>query len=154
DGRSFLGTFTTGAKSGVGVFQWPNGNRYTGGFSADERSGLGIFYWRDGTIYQGQFANNRMQGYGVKRQPDGTKELQHWHEGALVLARPLVEEQRCKLAVQERDWMFDGPECVNGLAHGQGLAVSLDGELVIVDGQFVLGKLVRGEVQDLKPGES
>ena len=92
-----------------------------------------------------------MQGYGIKRQPGGTKELQHWHDGALVLNRTLVEEERCTLIIEDRIWMFEGGECVNGLAHGHGLAASLDGDFVIVDGQFVLGKLVKGDVQVLKP---
>ena len=35
-----------------------------------------------------------------------------------------------------------------------GMAASLDGRRIVVDGQFVLGNLVKGEIQDLRLGES
>ena len=50
--------------------------------------------------------------------------------------------------------MFDAESCVNGLAHGAGLAVSLDGERIVTDGRFVLGQLVAGDVRALRPAES
>jgi hypothetical protein len=50
--------------------------------------------------------------------------------------------------------MFEAPSCINGLAHGTGSAASLDGERIVVDGRFVLGHLVEGEIQVLDPQES
>jgi hypothetical protein len=50
--------------------------------------------------------------------------------------------------------MFESAECINGLAHGAGLAASLDGGQIVVNGRFVLGTLVEGEIQVLSLGES
>jgi hypothetical protein len=36
--------------------------------------------------------------------------------------------------------------CINGLAHGSGNAVSLNGLALIEDGSWVLGRLVKGVV--------
>ena len=45
--------------------------------------------------------------------------------------------------------MFRGPDCINGLAHGRGPAVSLDGQLYIPEARFVLGHLVDGDIQQM-----
>jgi hypothetical protein len=54
--------------------------------------------------------------------------------------------------MEQRQWMFTSDQCINGLAHGQGLAASLDGEQLVVDGTFVLGRMVDGEVKRLTEG--
>ncbi len=149
DGREFAGQFKDGRKQGAGVFRWPNGNRYVGEFSDDVRDGLGVFYWRDGTIYRGQFAENRMHGYGVKQQPEGSMEVQLWNRGQLQLNRSLSAVPHCQLSLDGRPWMFQHERCTNGLAHGRGLAASLDGSEVIADAHFVLGHLVSGNRQPL-----
>ena len=56
--------------------------------------------------------------------------------------------------IGQSDWMFDSPACINGLAHGAGTAVQLDGEQIIVDGRVVLGRLVEGEIKSLSLGGS
>jgi hypothetical protein len=150
DGRRYVGPFTAGRKSGRGVFEWANGNRYVGEFADDARSGLGVFYWRDGTVYQGQFVGDQMHGYGVKEGPDGVMSLQHWELGSLAFSKPLTANPRCTLQLEDRQWMFDSVECINGLAHGAGLAASLDGQQIVVNGRFVLGNLVEGEIQVLR----
>ncbi len=149
DGRQYIGQYDRGQQAGRGVFIWPNGNRYAGQFTADQRHGDGVFYWRDGTVYRGQFSNNKMHGWGIKRQPDGQQELQHWIEGTLDLNQIISAQPNCALIHLERPWMFDSPECVNGLAHGSGVAASLDGQLIIPEARFVLGRLVQGSVLTL-----
>jgi len=152
DGRTYSGDFVEDRREGRGTMVWPNGNRYAGEFVNGARSGLGTYYWRDGTVYQGEFAADRMQGYGVKHLPDGHRELQRWDEGALVDSRPLREVLHCRLDLQGRPWMFESSECINGLAHGRGLAASLDGEAVVPEGRFVIGRLVEGEIRPLRLG--
>ena len=49
--------------------------------------------------------------------------------------------------------MFHSDECLNGLAHGEGLAVSEDGGLIIPRARIVLGKIVRGNAIEM-PEES
>ncbi len=148
-GDSYVGEFLNDELHGQGLFTWLNGNRYSGGFANDQRHGLGVFHWRDGTVFRGRFRANKMHGYGVKEQPDGAMELQQWTDGGLRMRLPLTEDERCGLRLQDRYWMFSSEDCVNGLAHGRGLAASLDGELIIADGRFVLGHLVEGEAQPI-----
>lgn len=177
DGRTYTGSFVNDRRDGRGVLRWPNGdyyegmfrddqlhgrgtfvwanrNRYEGEFVAGERTGLGTYHWRDGTVFQGQFEASRMHGYGVKRLPDGARELQRWVAGELAESRPLREVPHCRLVIDGRPWMFESPECINGLAHGRGLAASLDGTGVVLDGRFALGHMLEGTVQPLRPGDA
>lgn len=150
DGRTFEGTFVDGMKSGYGVLvSIPNDNRYEGMFERDVRSGLGVFRSRDGTIYRGQFADDKMHGYVVKQSPEGKLELQEWQQGQLQLTRALAASMRCQLEIDGNAWMFESDDCVNGLAHGYGLAARLDGLEIIVDGRVVLGRLIEGDVLSL-----
>ncbi len=152
DGRTFEGTFVDGMKSGYGVLvSVPNDNRYEGMFERDVRSGLGVFRSRDGTVYRGQFADDKMHGYVVKQSPEGNLELQEWRQGELQLTRALAASNRCQLEIEGAAWMFDADDCVNGLAHGRGLAARVDGLQIIVDGRVVLGRLIEGEVLSLSP---
>ena len=152
DGRTYTGRFLEDRREGPGTMQWPNGNRYEGDFVDGARAGLGTYHWRDGTVYRGEFAGDRMHGYGVKQLPDGDRELQQWREGELIDSRPLREVLNCRLVIDGRPWMFESSECINGLAHGQGLAASLDGDGVVPDGRFVLGRMVEGKVRPLRHG--
>ena len=47
--------------------------------------------------------------------------------------------------------MFESDSCINGLAHGTGLAASVDGAKIVVEGRFVLGRLIDGEIESLNP---
>lgn len=150
DGRNFEGSFLNGMKSGYGVLvSVPNDNRYEGMFERDVRSGLGMFRSRDGTIYRGQFANDRMHGHVVKQIPEGKLELQEWQDGELQKTRTLEASVRCGLQIAGAAWMFESDDCVNGLAHGHGLAARLDGKEIIVDARVVLGHLIEGEIESL-----
>lgn len=42
--------------------------------------------------------------------------------------------------------MFQSNRCINGLAHGGGNAVRMDGSAFIAQGRFVLGKMVEGNI--------
>jgi hypothetical protein len=150
NGDIYEGEVEGGQRTGTGTYLWRNGNRYEGEFVDGAREGLGTYYWRDGTIYQGEFSGDRMNGFGVKRLPDGHRELQRWQAGELLDSRPLREIPHCRLVLNGRNWMFESDECINGLAHGRGLAASLDGEAVVPDGRFVLGRLVEGDVHLLR----
>lgn len=154
DGRVYEGHFANGRKAGRGEYRLSNGSRYDGEFLDDQREGLGAFHWRDGTIYRGQFREDKMHGFGVKQEPEGGMALQHWELGTLVWSRPLAEEPRCRLRIFGKSWMFRNDACINGLAHGRGLAASLDGELIVAEGRFVLGHLVEGEPQRMRLADS
>jgi hypothetical protein len=150
DGRRYEGDFAAGKKAGRGTFEWPNGNRYVGEFANDAREGLGVFYWRDGTVFEGTFENNKMHGFGIKRDSDGASGFQQWREGILTSTQPLMADKRCRITIDGREWMFQAPTCINGLAHGQGPAVSLDGAFYIPAAHVVLGQLVEGDIRPLR----
>ena len=149
DGRSYTGAFQKGLKHGVGEFQWPNGNRYIGEFHDDLRNGRGLFLWRDGTVYTGNFAENKMHGWGVKSQAEAERVLQFWQQGTLEVNLAIHSFANCTLNYLETSWMFESPHCINGLAHGNGVAVTLDGQAVIENGVFILGRKVAGELIQL-----
>ena len=149
DGAFYQGHFENGTKAGRGTLVWENGNRYDGYFVAGERHGLGHFRWRDGTVYRGRFAFDRQHGPGVKASVEGALFFQKWNDGELLAERPIDAVARCALNLDRQPWMFEGSRCINGLAHGDGDAVRLDGLRYIVDGRFVLGRLVRGTPMSL-----
>ena len=143
----YEGDFVNGERSGWGTHTWRNGNRYVGEWRGNRREGIGAYHWKDGTVYHGQFVANRMHGFGVKHPPDdGERRFQRWRTGQLVADRAIAADARCGLDLDGHGWMFQSAECVNGRAHGRGVAVRLDGEAFIAAGRFVLGELVQGEV--------
>jgi len=74
--------------------------------------------------------------------------------GNLLEAWPIVESDRCRLNIDGAPWIFAGSSCINGRAHGTGIAVSVDGQAYIVNGRFVLGRLIQGDVKTLPLPES
>ena len=70
------------------------------------------------------------------------------------MTRPLTSSPRCRLEIDGVPWMFEADTCVNGLAHGTGLAASIDGKEIIVDGRYVLGHRIEGEITPLVAGAS
>ena len=75
-----------------------------------------------------------------------------WDAGRLAGAAPVVAVPRCTLIVGGQPWMFDSDECINGLAHGTGTAVRLDGGAYIQSGRFLLGRHVGGALRSLALG--
>ena len=152
DGTTYRGRFEAGAKAGLGELL-QDSTRYVGWFQDDERHGLGHYQWRDGTLYKGYFAFGRQNGPGIKRTPNGELAFEVWDANRLVAAANVIPVPRCALTIDDAPWMFDGDQCINGLAHGRGTAVRLDGSAYIVDGRFVLGRLVAGELSTLSLGD-
>lgn len=154
NGDVYEGDFVDGARQGEGVLERQSGGTYVGGFAGDQRHGLGHYRWRDGTLYKGTFAFGRQHGSGLKSSPSGELSFETWNDGQLAAAVTVEAIERCTLAIEGKPWMFNDDTCVNGLAHGEGLAVALDGTAYIPDGRFILGDKVRGEIRSLELGES
>lgn len=150
---SYKGTIEDGKRHGLGVMIWPDGRRYDGAFRQNERHGFGIFRNSDGSRYRGFFALNQRHGDGVFEDSEGIKEFQQWNAGELVVRKPLAEVSRCRLEIDGYRWMFESAQCINGLAHGAGTAVRLDGLAYINNGRFVAGQMVSGIISSLA-GES
>ena len=115
----------------------------------DERNGLGYLYWRDGTLFRGHFSSGRPHGAGIKETPEGESFFEIWVEESLISSRSIQERPRCRMEHNGRPWMFDGTDCINGLAHGTGDAVQIDGSAWVEDADVVLGRLVDGDVVSL-----
>ena len=146
---SYKGTIEDGKLHGLGVMLWPDGRRYDGAFRQNERHGFGIYRNADGSSYRGFFESNRRHGDGVFEYAEGLKEFQQWNSGVLVARTPLAEVSRCRLEIEGLRWMFESDECINGLAHGTGTAVRLDGLAYINNGRFVAGHMVSGIISSL-----
>jgi hypothetical protein len=148
-GERYLGQFAAGAMHGQGEYIWPNGNRYIGTFVLDQRSGAGIFLWTDGSSWSGVFLEGEPSGLGIERQTSGAITLQRREFGQLLEQTPVADNPRCRSLESTSTWMVQADGCVNGLAHGNGIAASLNGEKLVVNGRWVLGVLVDGAVQNL-----
>ena len=148
DGTVYQGEFENGTKAGFGELS-QDGTVYRGWFADDERHGLGHYRGRDGKLFKGHFAFGRQNGPGVKETPSGELSFEVWDAGRLVGATDVMPVDRCGLVIDSAPWMFDGDQCINGLAHGRGTAVRLDGAAYIEDGRFVLGQLVSGELTSI-----
>ena len=150
-GEAYEGAFRSGLKHGFGEHRLPSGNRYRGHFVNDRRHGLGEVLWIDGEVYRGDFAMDEYHGYVVFEGKDRDREIGRWVNGEPLWRKPIAAIEACQFSIDEAVWMFDGRECVNGLAHGPGFAVRLDGRAVIENARAILGQLVTGEIRELTP---
>ena len=154
NGDVYQGDFVDGVRQGRGVLERQSGGTYVGDFSGDQRHGKGRYRWRDGTLYRGHFAFGKLHRSGVKTSPSGELSFETWNDGQLTTSVTVEAVGRCSLNLDGKPWMFNDDTCINGLAHGEGLAVALDGSAYVVDGRFILGNLVRGVIQTVEIGES
>lgn len=145
-GESYRGLWKDGKRHGTGVLTWEDGSQYTGHFLNNQRYGFGEHINSDGQTYRGHFRSNLKHGDGILELDEQTRRFQSWEQGQLIIDEEIEEVENCTLTVEEKPWMFVGDECVDGLAHGTGRAVALDGSAYVNFGTFVLGNLVKGVV--------
>ena len=148
-GQRYEGQFVAGMMSGQGEYQWPDGTSYTGMFVQDRHSGLGILIYPDASIFTGFFLEGRRHGMGVEQQKNGPLSLQRWREGVLQESQAIVSDPQCRAEDADGAWMVRADDCINGLAHGDGYAVTLTGEHLVTAGHWILGQRVAGELTGL-----
>lgn len=148
-GEVYRGQFDTGAMHGQGTYAWANGNRHLGGFHNDQRSGLGILLQADGTSWSGTFYKGEANGLGIQRRASGEMTLQRRELGQLLEQTAVADNPRCSSVKASSSWMIQADACIDGLAHGYGLAASLKGDKIIRSGRWVLGVLISGQVENL-----
>jgi hypothetical protein len=68
----YEGEFRDDKKSGIGVLQLSNGERYIGGFQEDSVHGKGAFYTLDGRVVEGLWVYNRL--VSVTREVDCSRQ--------------------------------------------------------------------------------
>ena len=149
-GERYEGFFLNGQRHGWGEYTWPDGRRYLGLFFNNQLEGKAEYFWPDGSIYRGYFAEGTRHGDGVFLSAEGRVTFERYNQGELVSRTPVVEVPHCQLELRNHRWMFQGDDCINGLAHGTGLAVRLDGLEYVTNGNFVLGVLNSGVITSLK----
>lgn len=146
EGESYRGYWKDGSRHGTGVQTREDGSQYSGYFLNNKRHGFGEHIHGTGQTYRGYFRGNLKHGDGILEIDEETKHFQSWQHGKLIVDELIQKVEYCTLVVEERPWMFVGDECVDGLAHGTGRAVALDGSAYVNHGTFVLGNLVKGVV--------
>ena len=144
-GQRYEGEFEAGLMNGQGEYLWPDGTRYRGTFARDRRSGLGISVDPDGATFTGYFQEGRRHGMGVEQRNKGPLLLQRWQEGVLQASQTIVIDPQCRAKDSDGAWMVKADGCINGLAHGDGYAVTLTGTHLVKAGRWILGRRVAGE---------
>ena len=148
-GQRYEGQFEAGMMNGKGEYQWPDGTRYIGAFAQDRRSGLGILNYPDGSVFKGFFLEGRRHGMGVEQQKDKPLLLQRWQEGALEESQSIIGDPKCRAEDADGTWMVRADDCINGLAHGDGYAVTLTGGHLVPAGRWILGQRISGDSIEL-----
>lgn len=143
---SFQGGFLNGEYHGFGTLIITNEVEYRGSFKLGLKHGFGVSNHADGTIYRGYFLQDLRHGDGVHISASEEYRFQSWSQGKLLLDELIESVPNCKLTIDDNQWMFSGDQCIDGLAHGKGRAVALDGSAYVNHGTFVLGKLTSGVI--------
>ena len=68
---SYEGEFHDNLITGIGLYQWSNGESYYGSFVNGKMHGKGLYKWPDGGQYEGDYINNIKEGKGVFKWPNG-----------------------------------------------------------------------------------
>lgn len=149
-GTSYNGLFLNSKRHGEGTLTYEDGRKYHGWFRENLKEGFGELQQSDGNTYRGFFSQDLRHGEGVLDDKDQSNLFfQTWDEGILVSSEPIEEVENCRLIIDGEDWMFDGEQCIDGLAHGVGKAVKRDGSAYISYGKFVLGVRTSGAIVSL-----
>ena len=149
-GTSYSGLFLNGKRHGEGTLTYEDGRTHKGWFREGLSEGFGAQHLSDGNAYRGFFSHGRRHGEGVLDDKDQKKLFfQTWEEGVLVSSVPIGAVENCRLIIDGEDWMFNGEQCIDGLAHGEGKAVKSDGSAYISYGKFVLGVRTSGAIVSL-----
>nr|UMO79885.1 Morn repeat domain containing protein [Pandoravirus aubagnensis] len=77
----YVGDWTNGERTGIGVGEWRNGDRYQGRWHINQRYGRGRGAWQSGHIYDGYWRNGRPHGEGTMATPDGDRYEGSWAFG-------------------------------------------------------------------------
>ena len=60
--KQYMGNWAAGARTGVGITLYPNGDFMEGVFTLGKMSGQGILITNEGTCYNGEFADEGLLG--------------------------------------------------------------------------------------------
>jgi len=129
DNYEYEGEFNDGAITGMGIFNWGNGDSYTGEVLNGKLHGHGIFYYKSGCTYQGSWVNNCKHGSGIYYYTSGNTYDGEWKNGK--------KEGNGVFRSKDRKIMYDG-EWKDGKKTGYGTMYSPEDETKI-EGYFHKG---------------
>ena len=147
DGREYLGNFALGKKNGIGNFSWPNGNRYTRDHLLMDSVRVMVFF--SGAMAPFIEASSKQTSNMVTVSK--SNQMISWNcstgrMSEILQAWSIWSQRTLRLSIYGARLDVSADSCINGLAHGRGVAVSLDGDIVVIGGRFVLGQMVAGEL--------
>lgn len=79
--ETYVGDMGKGRLHGLGVFTWPNGDRFEGHWQDDKANGHGVAVWADGARYEGGWRADKRHGYGVYMDANGDRYEGEWKDG-------------------------------------------------------------------------
>ena len=133
NGGSYEGHFLAGRYYGQGTLSLPDGTRYRGQWSNDALNGFATVEYRDGRYYRGTLSNGKRHGSGFLQWADGSS-----YEGTFVDHQ--IEGVGVYRSMEEGS-VYHG-SFVNGQASGFGIRTFGDGHVVM--GEWRANKLVDG----------
>jgi hypothetical protein len=140
DGRSYQGPLRNGRKEGVGVYVWPDGQRYSGEWVNDLQQGRGEWSSRAGDRYVGAHAAGRRDGMGTMTYGNGMRYDGSWKADQ--------ETGRGKLQFANGD-IYEG-DFVQGERTGVGVYRQKDGNTYT--GQWLRGQRDGNGVEEWSNG--
>jgi SH3-like domain-containing protein len=174
NGEEYIGEWKGGKRHGQGILNFPDGGKYIGEWKDDLPNGQGTEINPDGTKYEGQFKDGVKIGQGREISSDVTREGELKDREKEIekydSAEKCIEKGHCKpiqgLSYYTNGSSYEGEflrmlphgsgfyilpdgtsvssQTSNNLPHGKGKFITHKGE--IIEGNFILGKQVTGDV--------
>ena len=78
----YQGQVENGEPNGLGIFIYPNGNKYVGEWKNGKRNGQGTLTLFIGWKYVGSWKDGKPNGQGTSTHPDGRKYVGEWKDNS------------------------------------------------------------------------
>ena len=125
-----------------------DGNHWLGHF--DNGKFEGRVTYTNGDIYIGRFEKGVKNSFGKTINTNGTIDFDFFVKGKASKREHFsYHSNQCnmsKISIENKDWIYVGVNCKNGLPNGKGAAISVDEAYIIVDAQFKQGNVVYGRL--------